>query len=151
MFDHITRERPSFIIFNRRQNWKAVVTMQFSNGSSNVPTQASIRIIGPVNSDTAQGAVNQTYPSTIRDLTANVQSGLFEVGYACNPDGSRLEPITGEAWVAVCTALREAHVNKARADAAVEAARNALRSAEAAATAAAAATAQAQNAFNSSL
>lgn len=150
MFDHVTRERPSFIILNRRQNWKAVVTMQFTNGS-NVPAQATIRIIGPVNSDTTQGASNQTYQSSIRDLTANVQSGLFEVGYACNPDGSRLEPITGEAWVAVCTALREAHVNKARADAAVDAARIALREAEAAATAAAAATAQAQNVFNSSL
>lgn len=147
MFDHVTRERPSVLITSRRGNYRAVLTFAFNAGGAK--TGASVRVV----SDAEGGAVGNTtaYTTTVREASANVSSGLWEVGYSCTPEGARLEPVTGEQWQAVCDAVRTTRLAQARAVAERDAARQVLQTAEQAVTAATSAVDAAQAAFNAAL
>lgn len=152
MFDHVTAERPNVLIICARNNFRAVATFQYNeNGirTNGVVLQAIANANGTQNGIGGAGATR--WASTVRELTANIRSGLFELSYACNEQGGRLEAITGEQWAAICDNVRTTRVALAQANAGVVAAQEALRVAEQAKQAATAAAQQAQSVFESSL
>lgn len=137
MFSHITRERPRVRIVCDRHSEVYIATFIFDTQGRKAHV-----IIRTVN------GVNTQIQLTIREVQNNITSGLWALSYACNEDGSRLEPVTGDEWLAVCNNLREARVAKSQAEAAVIAARAALQAAEAAAVVANTAADTALVAFN---
>jgi hypothetical protein len=152
MFDHITTERPRILVTSRRGDYRAVATFSFSSAGRmavNVGMQLIARADGqPL---TASQRSMASWVSTVQDVRANVESGMFELGYACNETGERLEPVTGEQWTAICNNVRETRVAVSVAQAAVTAAREALTTAEATLAAANTAATNAQSVFNSAI
>lgn len=148
MFDHITRERPRVLIIARANDLRIVATFQFNAAGGK--TGASMQPVSRADGSPLASA-QQPWPSTIRDLTANVSSRVFELSYACDEVGARLEPLTGEEWATVCNNLREARVAQHRAQTAVAEARTAFREAEAALNTANTAVTTATAAFNNAI
>lgn len=152
MFDHITAARPNVLIISRRGDYKAVATFTFTSSGQRGPS-VGLRMIARADGQpltAAQRAIS-TWASTLQDVRANIESAMFEMGYACDTEGGRLEPITGEQWTAICNNVRETRVAVSVAQNAVTAAREALNTAEAALLAATTAASAAQGAFNSAI
>ena len=149
MFDHITRERPRVLIIAARNDLRIVATFQFDGNGAK--TGASLTAISRADGSAISSPSPDTWPSTIRELTNNITSGLFELSYACDERGARLDPITGDEWTAVCNNLREARVNHSRAHATVSSARQAFRDAERALSDATAALSVAERVFNNAI
>lgn len=152
MFDHITRERPNILITSRRGDYKAVATFIFTS-SGQRSNNVGMRMIAQANGQplTASQRSNASWTSTVQDVRANAESGMFELGYACDAEGGRLEPITGEQWTTICNNVRETRVAVSVAQNTVSAAREALTTAEAALQAANTAATAAQGVFNSAI
>lgn len=151
MFDHITADRPHVLVTNARANYRAVVTFQF-HPSGERAAGVTVRAISTADGGRLQTtAASHRWASTVQDVRANVESGMFELGYACDAQGGRLEPITGEQWTAICDNVRTTRVAQARAREAVTAAQQALRDAESALATADGAVVQAQRIFESSI
>lgn len=151
MFDNITPQSPRIILINPANNWKAVLTFSFNSaGALAQPVQGIV--LGANDTSRPSTSVNRTeFVTTAREVRQNVTSGVWELGYLCNEDGSRLEPVTGDAWVALCNTLREKRTAANVADTAVETARQMLRSLEAAAQAARQEAINAQRSFDAAL
>ncbi len=149
MFDHVTAERPNVLIICARNNFRAVATFQYNENGTRT-NGVFLQAIAGANGSPLAAPVAR-WASTVRELTANIRSGLFELSYACNEQGGRLEAITGEQWAVICDNVRTTRVALAQANAGVGAAQEALRVAEQAKQAAAAAAQLAQSVFESSL
>lgn len=150
MFDHITRERPRVLIIAARNDLRIIATFQFTaNGAKT--TEVSLTAISRADGSAISAPSPGTWPTTIRELTNNITSGLFELSHACDEQGARLDPITGDEWTAVCNNLREARVNQSRAQATVNTTRQAFRDAEWALAAAGTALIAAERAFNNAI
>lgn len=154
MFDNITTQSPRIILIHQASNWKAVLTFRFDDNG--VALNTGIRGVMLGANDTSRPAPAGSNPgaaftTSTREIRQNVTSGVWELGYLCNEDGSRLEPVTGDAWVALCNTLREKRTAANVADTAVETARQMLRSLEAAAQAARQEAINAQRSFDAAL
>ncbi|QHJ81601.1 MAG: hypothetical protein [Bacteriophage sp.] len=153
MFDNITPQSPRIIVANPAGNWKAVLTFGFSpNGAIEQRVQGVMLGANDPSRPAGPGSsAGTTLVTTAREIRQNVTSGVWELGYLCNEDGSRLDPVTGDAWVALCNTLREKRTAANVADTAVETARQMLRSLEAAAQAARQEAINAQRSFDAAL
>ncbi|WQZ00911.1 hypothetical protein [Stenotrophomonas phage StenR_269] len=152
MLDNITPQSPRIILIHPANNWKAVLTFNF-NASGGIAASQGVMLGAndtsrPVSTGSRAGS---TFTTTVREIRQNVTSGVWELGYLCNEDGSRLEPVTGDAWVALCNTLREKRTAANVADTAVETARQMLRSLETAAQTARQEAINAQRSFDAAL
>ncbi|MEG3035817.1 MAG: hypothetical protein RR877_10075 [Aurantimicrobium sp.] len=152
MFDHITAARPNVLVTSRRGDYKAVATFTF-NAAGQRTSNVGMRMIARADGQplSAQQRTIANWTSTLQDVRANIESGMFELGYACTTDGGRLEPVTGEQWTTICNNVRETRVAVSVAQNAVAAARETLNTAEAALLAANTAATAAQSVFNSAI
>lgn len=152
MLDHITQQSPRILLIHPGSNWKAVLTFRFNEDGSRV---AAVRgVIVGVYDTTRPGQPSRTgteWTTSAREIQQNVTSGVWELGHLCNEQGGRLEPVTGDAWLALCNTLREKRVAATAAVTAVETARQMLRSLETTATAAQNEATAAQRAFDAAL
>lgn len=153
MFDNITPQSPRIILSHPGSNWKAVATFTFTENGT-LASRVNGVMLGafdttrPASPGSRAGA---TFATSTREIRQNVTSGVWELGYLCNEDGSRLEPVTGDAWVALCNTLREKRTAANTADTAVETARQMLRTLEATAVAARQEAINAQRSFDAAL
>lgn len=143
----LTVETPNILVIDERNNARWVITKSFAEGAPNTLT---VHHLGRADGSGTPSAANPIHMS-VREITANITSGVWAFSYLCTPNGERAIPLSDDEFTALAINVRTARRAKATATAALEVARAAFREAEAAVATATNAAAQAEREWNNAL